>query len=288
MSSWLLGRLSCTAVGLGLSAHLLASSQVAPPLPESLRSAGAWLREYERQAPAIVAEERYEQVARKSVPPTAVSRRLRSDVLVITDEAAGWVGFRDVFEVDGRPVRDRDERLANLILKPHAEILRQAKRIAEESARFNVNVEGIDVRRTVNMPMTALRFIRLQNQHRSTFKTEGVTTVNGVRAVVVRFDERAQPRIIATSDRAAAHGRVWIEPGSGQIVRSELGFETKGLATTITVTFAPEPKVGLWVPISMDEEYRIGIGDALLVQGHATYSNFRKFTVDTREIVKAP
>jgi len=162
----------CTAVAVGVSAPLPASAQAAPPLAESLRSAGDSLREYERQVPAIVAEERYEQVARRSVPPTAVSRRLRSDVLVITDEAVGWVGFRDVFEVDGRPVRDRDERLAKLFLKPHAETLRQAKRIAEESARFNVNVEGIDVLRTVNMPMTALRFIRVQNQHRSTFKTE--------------------------------------------------------------------------------------------------------------------
>jgi len=115
-----------------------------------------------------------------------------------------------------------------------------------------------------------------------------VTTVNGFRAVVVRFNERVQPRIIATSDGAAAHGRFWIELGSGQIVRSELAFETKGLATMITVAFAPDLKVGLWVPISMDEEYRIGVGDALLVQGHATCSNFRKFTVDTGVIVKVP
>lgn len=276
----------CTALALG--SIPLASRAQAPPLAELLRSAGAYLTEYERQVSAIVAEERYHQVARSSAPMTTVARRLRSDVLVITNEAAGWVGFRDVFEVDGRPVRNRDERLARLFLKPHADTLRQAKRIAEESARFNVNLERHAVSRTVNMPMTALRFIRVQNQPRSTFKTDGVTTVDGIRAVVVRFNERAQPRIIATADRAAAHGRFWIELDTGRIVRSELAFETKGMVTTITVAFAPEDKVGLWVPVSMEEEYRIGIGDALLVEGHATYSNFRKFTVDTSVIVKAP
>ena len=60
---------------------------------------------------------------------------LRSDVLVIANQATGWVVFRDVFEVDGKAQRDRDERLMKLFLKPDADTFRQAQRIAEESAR---------------------------------------------------------------------------------------------------------------------------------------------------------
>ena len=40
-----------------------------------------------------------------------------------------------------------------------------------------------------------------------------------------------------------------------------------------------------WVPTSMDEEYRLGKG-ALAVEGHATYSNFRKFKVETSTTIK--
>ena len=45
--------------------------------------------------------------------------RLRSDLLLVKTEAdEGWVSFRDVYDVDGAPVRDRDDRLKKLFLEP--------------------------------------------------------------------------------------------------------------------------------------------------------------------------
>ena len=46
-----------------------------------------------------------------------------------------WVGYRDTFEVDGKPVRDRDERLERLLSDG---AVGQAARIAEQNARFNL------------------------------------------------------------------------------------------------------------------------------------------------------
>jgi hypothetical protein len=72
-----------------------------------------------------------------------------------------------VYEVDGRPVRDRTDRLTKLFLAPHPDSQSQARRIAEESARFNL---GGQVLRTITTPLLALQFIRAENQNRSRFK----------------------------------------------------------------------------------------------------------------------
>ena len=55
--------------------------------------------------------------------------------LTLTPDHNRWVGYRDTFEVDGNPVRDRDERLERL-LRDGA--VGQAARIAEQNAQFNL------------------------------------------------------------------------------------------------------------------------------------------------------
>ena len=105
-------------------------------LDELLQRAAQHVAVFEREVSKIVADEDYTQ--RFIVEPSAELRRLRSDVLTIRDEAEGWIEFRDVYEIDGRPVRDRTERLAKLFLEPLPDSRSQAKRITEESARFNL------------------------------------------------------------------------------------------------------------------------------------------------------
>jgi VWFA-related protein len=255
-----------------------------------LRRAGDYLARYERELAAIVAEERYQQRALRegySEPPA--TRQLRSDMLVIADSALGWIGFRDVFEVDGRAVRSRDERLATLFLKPSADRMEQAQRIVAESSRFNLNTGTLVVQRSINIPIMALRFLAAANQPRSRFKSSGLKNVDGTRVMLVEFEERSLPRIIRSSDDAAARGKFWIEPISGRVIRTELALETRGGKTTVRsltrVAFALEPKLGLWLPASMDEEYFTGL---VTLTGRASYSNFRRFTVETRTDVKGP
>jgi len=53
----------------------------------------------------------------------------------------------------------------------------------------------------------------------------------------------------------------------------------------VRVGYAAYPALETWVPVTMDEEYRLGKG-ALAVEGHATYANFRKFRVETNINIK--
>ena len=79
------------------------------------------------QLSGTVAEERYEQRSRESVTafgPLSQERRvLRSDYLLVEPEGVDrYYGFRDVFEVDGRAVRDREDRLTRLFLDPSVSV----------------------------------------------------------------------------------------------------------------------------------------------------------------------
>jgi len=254
-----------------------------------LATVATCLDAYERSLPAIVGEEHYIQRVSVEGQLGIDSRTLRSDVLVVADDEYGWVAFRDVFEVDGRPVRNRDERLADLFLKPHADRQGQAQRITAESARFNLDAPGYNLRRTVNNPYVALRFLRRQAQSRSRFRIAGDATVDRVPAAVLEFEEQATPRLIASPDAAPARGRFWIEPGSGRVLRSDLSLESgvKGQRTTvrtrIRVSYARDERLGEWLPASMEEEYRVA---AALVEGSARYSSFRRFTVQTSTDIK--
>lgn len=259
----------------------------APNIEAVLRSAAKYLDAYEQDASALVSEETYLQKTPQPDPVTsAVSRQLRSDMLIIPDATVGWLGFRDVFEVDGEPVPDRTRRLTSLFLSPLPDRMAQARRIVVESSRLNLRS---DIFRTINMPMMALRFLRFVDQHRSKFTLNGFQDVEGVRVALVRFEERAEPRMIDSDDRAAARGAFWIDPPTGRVLKSELAFDTgKGgarLRVRVRVGYAPALGGETWVPVSMDEEYRLGRG-ALAVEGHATYSNFRKFKVETSTTIK--
>ena len=86
-----------------------------------LARAGVYVVEFQRNLAGIVAEEQYVQDVRTSLGSPrqnqlmVTHRELKSDLLVMKPLGADrWIQFRDVFEVDGKPVRDRNERLMKL------------------------------------------------------------------------------------------------------------------------------------------------------------------------------
>jgi hypothetical protein len=105
----------------------------------------------------------------------------------------------------------------------------------------------------------------------------------GVREVLVTFVEKDKPRLIKSPDNAAAHGSFWIEPASGRVSGSELRMQTGATQVTIRVTYAAPSNLPLWLPASMDESYATS---SLRIEGHATYSKFRQFKVETDTVLK--
>jgi hypothetical protein len=198
---------------------------------------------------------------------------LRSDLLLVNSGRAGWLCYRDVFEVDGKAVHDRSDRLMELFQHPSPDGIEQAEKIREEGARFNIG----GITRTINDPTMALPFLERNNQMRTEFETGGSETISKIRADVLKFQERFAPRMIRTADDSAASGRFWID-AQGRILRTELLVNSQDTRGVVTVDYAPQPKLGgLWVPVRMVEKY--AINTTRTIDCVATYSNFRRFDV---------
>jgi hypothetical protein len=277
-----------TAAAISLAAA--PAPQQLPDLDALLRSAARYVAQYEEAFSAVVSEESYTQYLRRSGGIISATRQTKSDVLVINGGVYGWMGFRDVFQVDGKAIRDHEDRLLKLVTQPASDSLEQAKRMADESARFNLGA----IVRTINMPTLALTFLRKDMQDRSTFTVAGTKKIDGHQTVELRFAEQAMPRIIASSDAAPATGRFWLDPVTGRIIRTELVVDSADTRASITVTYAERPKISVWVPASMDESYmwpsklnggNVNIGSGS-IECHASYNNFRSFNVDVKTIVK--
>lgn len=272
-----------------LCSVLAASSAVfaAPqdvPLTTVLERLGGYIDRYERELSAVVSEEHYlqETAGRTSLWPA--SRVLKSDFLITrgTSEGDGpaWVAFRDVFEVDGKPVQDRSDRLVQLFLAPSGDAGEQINRIVTESAKYNLGW----VTRTINVPTMVLHFGRSAEQHRSQFRRGGLSRIADREAREVRFTERTTPRVIQTPDQAAAQGAFWVDEETGRVFRTELRVTTGSTSLVIGVSYSHDVKLDMWLPTVMTERY--ATPRQPVITGRAVYQNFRKFDVSVGTIIK--
>jgi hypothetical protein len=270
-----------------------------PDLKAVLARAAAYVDEFRERLSGIVAEEHYVQ---RQVPGDR-RRELRSDLLLVrSNTTPHWIQFRDTFEVDGTPVRDRADRLTALFLQPAASARAQAERIGDESSRYNLG----PVLRTINVPLMPLMFLERDIQPRLRFSrvadadakvapldgaAEGLFRVT-TEVWVIRFEERQRPTIVRDPIRRGnvpAQGRFWIEPQTGRVLMSEMRATHPEVRAEITVSYQSEPLLGLLVPIAMHEVYRETRPRALgRIEATATYGKFRQFQVHIDQDVDLP
>jgi hypothetical protein len=231
---------------------------------------------------SVVAHEHYEQSisGRRTAPRSVV---LRSDVLMLHPPGSGEpVWFRDVYEVDGRPVRDREHRLLRLLESNAPGTIDAMRTIAAESARFNLG----RVPRTTNVPDLIFAYL-VAPPERVTLSSSRDVTRAGQRVNVLRFEEVGTPTFVrsASGRDTPGRGRIWVEPGTGVLVRSEVILGDVYSSVTTTVDFVQHPKVSVRIPGRMEETYRtpgeFGVSKA-------TYSDVRIFGVTTSEQIRKP
>lgn len=302
--------LRVVAVGLAIVTAVAASTHAQNASDtdlEPLLARATWYSiDFVNKLSQVVAEERYVQdssVALLAIPimgmgrgasplnsqprGTAKHRELRADFLIVKSSGDMWSPFRDVFEVDRIPVRDREERLAKLFLGNKTDRAdsndENARAIAEESARYNLGA----VQRTINNPVFALLF--LQPDIRSHFKfTPGKPDRKaGDDIRVVEYVEELRPTVIhgGAGRDMPAFGRFWIENSTGRIVKAEVRVEVSDVKANLTTTFRTDERLGIDVPAEFREDYDLRDGR---VSGVASYSRFRRFQVNSSEELSPP
>jgi len=257
-----------------------------PNLITVLLRASAYVAGYVKAMTSVVSEERYEQTLFRKADSTSagsiVTRTLVSDyLLVAVSGSSQWLPFRDVYSVDGVSIRDRSDRVLKLFVESPADAYKQALRIREESSRYNI---GGGTRDT-NVPTFALQFLSDELRGGFTFKLKGRERLNDLETVVVEYLETSSPTVIVgrQNEDVPSRGRFWIDPADGRIVRTLLETRPNGTVNTLDVVYRHDPRLGILVPGEMNERRNAG---AEVVEGRATYSNFRRFRVDTTMEIK--
>ncbi len=286
-------RVACAGVMVAVAMVSLGARQAdEPSLATVLERAAAYVTSYQTRLAGIVAEEHYRQNVlgsqRRGGPQLREFRELRSDLLLVkTGNGDAWLQFRDVFEVDRKPIRDRDERLYKLFVGASADAAKQAEAIQAESSRYNIG----PIMRTINMPMLALVLFDRLNQPRFEYKRAKPGNVKRFASLAAEPDiwqidyHETQPGTVvrgAQDKDIPSHGRVWVDSRTGRLLRTELISEDTEVRALIDVSYRAEAGLDLLVPAEMRETYELRRTLAR-IDGRATYGRFRQFTVTTSE-----
>ncbi|HVO09868.1 MAG TPA: VWA domain-containing protein [Vicinamibacteria bacterium] len=265
---------------------------VTTPLTTILERAGVYVLGYEEKFRNVVAEELYRQWTADSLSAgeAARARTLRSDLVFV--RLAGplpWGTFRDVFEVDGQKLRDRERRLEKLFSAGGKDVWAQGEVILKESSRYNLG----GAYRNINAPTLGLLFLRPENQKRLAFSRRGTRTLAGFQAVEIEFREVRSPTLVHDdwNNDVPASGHLFIDPSRGTVLRTEVAYDMetdKGARdpeswsrAVVATDYRREVSLDMWVPDNMRElcwNRQTG-----RVEGTARYSNYRQFAVQTEE-----
>lgn len=288
-----------------------------PTVDDVIARASRYVVEYADRMAFVIATEEYGQYMEIPNALRPMRRMLVSEYALVRI-GDDWEGFRDVFNVDSRPVNERHDRLEKLFLESPEGAVRQARQIADESARYNMG----NIKRNFNTPTMALLFLQAKNLGRFKFKKNGEDKVAGIAVWKVRFEEVKKPTIIRTAAGRdmPLDGTFWINPEDGRVLKSHmqmksdtklggpntdtLGVGARGAqrdqwdrtvhsSASVTVTYKPDAHLGLLVPAEMLETYegpwKSSIGDeqgTSKINCRATYSDFKRFETGNKVIIK--
>ena len=268
----------------------------------SIRTVRAYAAQWQAELAAVVAEEHYEQTsvewprgrAMPRGPRRVATRRLLSDVLLVrAANTHTWLMFRDVLEVDGKAVRDRQSRFAALFARPDADLVASARRIADETARYNLG----RLTRNINTPATTLVFLDDTMGASTKWKGPRPVRLNGAAAWEFTFEQMRAPFVLATPDGRPqpATGRISVDGATYRILLTELHVRSTTLSregrpgtvrsvTKLTTRFGPVPGINPWVPLRMQERVEMAGGFDELLTGEAAYTKHRVFQTSVRVV----
>jgi hypothetical protein len=265
-----------------------------PPQPDGelqvvLSRVGRYVDTCLAELGSLIAKEAYVQRMRRTVAAGFTNdprstRTTKADILLLRNKG-GWLPFRDVYEVNGAKLLEREDRLKTLFLDDPGTALEQGQRISDESARYNLGA----VFRTINTPFVAFSFFQTGSLGQFRFERDGADTVEGVRAWRIRYVETGRPTHIVQGRTGAdlpSDGSIWVDPGSGRVLKTFLQTQDEGVKVRVTVHFRANDAVGVWTPARMEEVYELQQGGSIATM--ADYSDFRRFQVTTSENLAPP
>lgn len=236
----------------------------------------AYLRDYKEKVQFVLADELTTQAV-YNPRGALLAERETSGEYFLTYLAAegGWIGVRDITAVDGVTLEKRDN-LRELLTR--ASFARIGRQLVERNAQYNIG----SILRNISDPMMALLLLDDKHRDRCRFERRIVERSAAGTIVTLSFEERDEPTLVRGADGRPirARGEFVIDAGTGRIVRSVITLKGGPTSGTMTTEFSENEKLGLWVPLTMVEEYHHRTSRTEeRVTVRSSYSNYRRFNV---------
>ena len=215
-------------------------------------------------------------VAQEQFTLSKPDRKVTSDLLLVRYPGTrrDLIPYRDVSQINGKVIEGREQRLVDLFVKP-TELLREQARQIMSSGEAYVP--------TAFNPMFVLGFLQSDFQFRFnlTVSDAGAEWPREVKAVA--FVEIGRPTILRGGAFAdfdvPSEGTAWIEEATGRVLQTELEIGRGRSAPKMITKFRLDDRLQITVPIEMRTENPDGL---------ATYSNFRRFGIETDTAIPLP
>jgi hypothetical protein len=148
-----------------------APGTAARTIDEAMARVARYVVEYGEQMSLVIGVERYSQWFLSSNVARPLTRQLVSEFAFVRVKEDDWLGFRDVFEVDGNRVSDRQDRLAGSDRRSRTQDTDGADRVDHHRRPANEAAPSVDGRlRPVDGPHS--QAYREPGQHYRHLQTE--------------------------------------------------------------------------------------------------------------------
>jgi VWFA-related protein len=215
-------------------------------------------------------------VAQEEFVLSKPDRRVTADLLLVRYPGTrrDLIPYRDVSHLDGKVVEGRDQRLVDLFLKPTDTLRQQARQIMASADAYVPSVFN---------PMFVLGFLQSDFQSRFELTVSDASSDWPREVKAVAFVEVGRPTLLRTGAFGdidiPTRGTAWIEEATGRILQTELQVgRGRGIPSMVT-KFRLDDRLQVTVPVEMKTENPDGV---------ATYTNFRRFGVDTDAAIPTP
>ena len=266
-------RLCCVSVLVALSTVDARAQE--QPAGELMQRVGDYVQRFVDAFSNVVAEERYDPAPGHQGRP-----RLRSDYSLVRSPSneRDFMTFRDVVEVNGKAIRDQQERLTKLFLQPSDNTLEQARAIAAHSQKY--------IPPTTD-PLLALVFLQREYHNRFRYSLGERDPERGPDVRQIGFLETQLPTILGSINGSdlPTRGTAWVRETDGHVLSTELELGSLQTPVTVVTVFGFDKTLRIDVPIEMRESFSASDG---LAKGVARYSRFRRFGVRTNETIDTP
>jgi VWFA-related protein len=215
-------------------------------------------------------------VAQEEFTLSKPDRRVRSDLLLVRYPGTqrDLLSYRDAVQLNGAPIAGREERLLDLFAQPTDHLREQARRIMRAAEAYVPSMFN---------PMFVLGFLQtdFQSRFELTVNDAGPGWPREVKAVT--FVEVGRPTMLRLGVfediDVPTRGTAWIEEGTGRVLQTELQIGRGKSLPTMVTKFKLDERLQVTVPVEMRTQNPDGV---------ATYTNFRRFGVDTETKIPTP